>query len=332
MSILKIVFYLSSFCLIILSCNSSSTDKNLKSGTKDIIGQTKPALMVFPSDALLKRINCLTEVDNQGTLGYIRDYKKSFTTDSELKLIIASIEELFAKNGYPIENLEQQLKQIETENAIDDMESIAKDPKTLLMNTARPDFIIEIDYEAKQDPSSRNPHTLINYLITAIDVYSNKTVASITQTDLSNSENKSIAGIIKGNLDVKMDDFQQQLGNRFADINSNGAEITLRITVDGNTNLKLGDECLGTENYNDWINNWLKTNTVNQTFKPVKNTDMELRYTNVRIKAQATDGKKFTAYDFANKLKNDISKGCGIIVTNKTQGIGDAYVTVKSLK
>ena len=329
---LKKIIYSLVFMLLALSCNYFKSPKNLDFGTKNTIASTKPSLMIFPSDNLLKRANCIKEVDNQGTISYIRDYKKAFVNDDKLKFVIASIQELFANNGYPIESLEQQLKQIDNQNASDEMESLAKDPKTILLNTARPDFIIEIDYQEMQDPETRDPRMLCNYILTANDVYTNKVVASITQADLKSEEDKSIDATIKESLAKKIDEFQGQLKNRFDDINSNGAEITLRISVDDKASLNLGDECLGTQNYNDWINDWLKKNTLHQTFKPQLNTNSELKYLNVRIKATSDDGLKYTAYDFANDLKKDISKGCGISVDNKTQGIGDAYLIVKGLK
>lgn len=317
------------FITLAISCNTNNV---INVASQSTIERSKPSLMVFPSDAMLKRMSCISEIDNQGTISYIRDYKKAYINDSKLKFVIASIEELFAKNGYPIENLEQQLKQLDNENATDEIESLQKDPKTILMSTARPDFIIEIDYEANQDPTTRNLSIIISYILTAIDVYTNKTVASITQPDIKKPDDKNFAALIKENLDNKISDFQSQLSDRFNDISTNGAEITLRITVDGNANLNLGDECLGSENYNDWLNNWLKSNTVDQTYKPIKNTNSELRYTNIRIKSIADGGKKYTAYDFANDLKKDISKACGILASNKTQSIGDAYLTVKGLK
>ena len=317
---------------VVLSFSCGSNNNNQLSSLKAKNNLIKPSLIIFPSDALLKRLRCLTKTENQGTISYIRDYKKAFIKDSELKFIISSIEEIFATNGYPVENLEQQLKQIENENAIDDIESISKDSKTLLVNNIKPDFIIEIDYESQQDPNSRNPKKLVDYLLSARDVYTNKTVASVTEADINNPDNKSTMAIIKSNIEDKKNNFLAQLNQRFKDINQNGVEITLRITIDNNANLNLTDECLGSENYNDYINAWLKSNTLNQSYTPIKNTDKEIRYTNIRIKSKTSEGEKYLAYDFANDLKKDLSKGCGILVINKTQGIGDAYITVKGIK
>ena len=40
----------------------------------------------------------------------------------------------------------------------------------------------------------------------------------------------------------------------------------------------------------------------------------------------------FYDFDFTNDLKNSFSKACGIKATNRTQGIGDAYLIVSGLK
>jgi hypothetical protein len=321
---------LASVAIVAVSCKKSN---NLNDNMGGEVNRYNPTLMVFPSDALLKRLDCLNEIDNQGTVSYDRNYSKSFVQDSELKFVIANVEGAFSKSNYPLENLEQQLKQINNEKTMDAMESISTDARTQLLNTARPDFIIEVDYEYKQDPSSRNPKKILTYILTAIDVYTNKNVATITRSDIGNDDGSgSLAALIQKDLNENISDFQQQINNQFKDIIDNGVEITLRINTDENANLALGDECLGTENYNDWVNNWLKKNTVHSSFKSVKNSDKELKFTNVRIKTLTPSGEKYTAFDFASDLKRDISKSCGISCVNKTQGIADAYLVIKGLK
>ena len=326
---------------VIVSCGSGNNNKELKPSFSEAsnmtnegnaIDQTNPTLMVFPSDALLKRLGCLKEVQNQGLTSYQRNYNNAFIKDSELKFVIATIEEHFSTIGYPLENLEQQLKQITNEKAMDMIEDISKEPRTMLLNTTRPDFIIEIDYEYKQDPMSRNPKKILNYIITVLDVYTNKSVSSISRADIGkNNENITMISLLKEDLNNNISGIHQQIKNRFADQLANGIEISLRLTTD-NTDFNFSDECLGDENYNDWINNWLKKHTVNSAFKPVMNTNKEMRFTNVRIKPKTENGQRFTAYDFANELKKDFSKGCGVSCVNKTQGIGDAYIVLTGLK
>ena len=324
----RLIYILIAFLLF--SCNN----RNINDGNKkDNVNLLNPTLMIFPSDALLKRLGCLKEVENQGTTSYDRNYSKAFIQDSELKFVIASIEESFSKSNYPLENLEQNLKQINDSKTMDAVDGISTDAKTLLMNTARPDFIIEIDYEYKQDPTSRNPKKILTYLITAINAYTNKTIASITRADIGkDNEGSSLSGLIKDDLSDNIADFQKQINQHFSDMLDNGIEITFRISTDENANLHLGDECLGSVNYNDWVNDWLKQHTINSSFKSVISTEKELKFTNVRIKSKTEKGEKYTAFDFTNDLKKDFSKACGVSAKNQTQGIADAYLVLTGLK
>ncbi len=342
MTVLKKISLVAVTSLILSSCGSSDKSNQLVTDSKSAeelktegngVNQSNPALMVIPSDALLKRLGCLKEIENQGTTSYARDYNKAFVNDSELKFVFASIEETFSKAGYPLENLEQQLKSINNEKTMDDVEELSKDARTLLMNTVRPDFVIEVDYEYKQDPTSRNPKKILTYIVTALDAYTNKSVAAITRADIGKESNGSgFAALIKEDMTTNMGDFLKQISTRFSDELANGIEVTLRLTAEKEFSFNFGDECLGTENYNDWINSWLKKNTINSSFKSVKNTDKELKYTSVRIGLKDANGERFTTFDFANNLRKDFAKGCGIKVSNRTQGLGDAYLVVTGLK
>lgn len=209
--------------ILLSSCGSSDETSKLVPNAEqsetlktegNAIDQTNPALMVMPSDALLKRLGCLKQIENQGLISYERNFDKAFINDSELKFVIASIEEAFSKAGYPLENLEQQLKSINNEKAMDDVEELSKDPRTLLMNTARPDFIIEVDYEFKQDPNSRNPKKILTYIVTALDTYSSKSVGSITRADIGKENTGSgFAALIKEDLTANMGDLFRHVLN-----------------------------------------------------------------------------------------------------------------------
>ena len=114
-------------------------------------------------------------------------------------------------------------------------------------------------------------------------------------------------------------------------MNKNGVEITLRVTTNGKSGIAMDDDC-GNEEIGEKINAWLKLNTINQAFKMVKNTEVEVAYTNVRIKAREANGMKYTAYDFAKDLKKGLKKGCGLDVSNSTQSLGDAMLIVEGIK
>jgi hypothetical protein len=285
--------------------------------------------MVIPSDAMLKRMNCLAEVDNQGVTSYARDYAKSFIKDSELKFVVAEIEGQFSAKGFPLENLEQTLKMIGNNNAMDEMEGVARDLRAELMNTARPDYIVELDYELKQDPKSRNINKTLTYIVKCMDVYTNKSVASVTRANVGkDSESNDVPGLVKEDFSGTIGELSSGITNHFKDLLANGIEITLRLAVLNTSTIALDDDC-GDEEIGEKVVTWLKENTVNSSYKMAKNTETEMFFTNVRIFTQDESGNSYTAYDFAKDLKKGLKKGCGLSVTNKTQSLGDAFIQIK---
>jgi hypothetical protein len=315
--------------LVFFGC---SGDKLPAAGKEEASSQTMPTIMIFPSDALMLRMGFLKEVPNQGTMSYQRDYQEAFIRNPEIKFAISSLQEEFSKNGFKLEDMEQQLKQITNNNAMDDANGLAKDIKSELLNTVRPDYIIEVDYENKINEMSRNGDGAMTFTIKCLDVYTNKAVASCTEANVKMEANSSnMAAAIKSVIGKSMGDFKTQIGNHFTDLKKNGVEITLRVATKNDSGISLDDDC-GDEEIGEKIIAWLKQNTKNQAFKMVKNTKTEMYFTNIRIKSHTDEGAKYTAYDFAKDLKKGLKKGCSLEVENSTQSIGDAMVIIEKAK
>jgi nucleoside diphosphate kinase len=324
--------------IMCISCGDSGSQGNSMLPTNaaaqkakkesNAISQSLPSVMVIPSDAMLKRMDCLKEIENQGVTSYSRDYMKSFIKDSELKFVIAEIESGFSSKGFSLENLEQTMKLINGNNAMDNMEGVARDLRSELMNTAKPDYIIELDYELKQDPTSRNINKTLTYIVKCLDVYTNKSVASVTRANVGKtSENNDVPGLVKEDFSSAIDDLSAGITTHFIDLLANGIEVTLRVAVMNSSMIAIDDDC-GDEEIGERVVSWLKENTVNSTYKMVKNTGTEMFFTNVRIYTQDESGNSYTAYDFAKDLKKGLKNGCGLDVSNKTQSLGDAFLQI----
>ena len=311
------------------------TDSDIKLQKQGVnaITQSMPSVMVFPSDGMLKRLGYLKEKKNQGVVGYDRQYQQALIDDQSLKFAIAVIEEEFAKVGFPLDNLEQTLKQIVVSSAVDEMANVSKDVRAELLNTARPDYVIELDYNLITDLKSRNLNRSLTYSVRALDVYSNKTIASISKTNVGKEQktDNDAATLIKEAFPNNFQDFRSQITQHYADLLANGVEITLRLATKNSSGISIDDYC-GDKEVGESVVEWMKDNTVNQTYKMSKNTSSEIFFTNVRIYSQDEKGQKFTAYDFANSLKNEIKSGCGLDVSNKTQSIGDALIIIKGTR
>jgi hypothetical protein len=337
-----LLFFLYTCALFLSACGGKSGgdggllpgDGQVKSALEggNAITQSMPTLMVFPSDAMLDRLGALKTVENQGITSYQRDYQKAFIKNPDLKFAIAAVQEEFSKVGFPLEDMEQQLKQVANNNALDEMGEVARDARAELLNTVRPDYIIELDYELKTDAKSRNINKALNYSVKTLDVYTNKAVASITKANvgIDKAEN-DVPSLLKSDFPAALTDLKKQITGHYANLIANGVEITLRVAVSKTSDVKIDDDC-GDQELSERINNWLKDNTVKQAFKLTKNTSTEMAFTNVRIAAKTKDGKKYTAYDFAGELNRAMKNGCSLKSKNRTQSLGDAFVFIDGTK
>lgn len=338
-SIAKKSLLLSIPVLLFCSCGGSETENGsmmpsdgqvaAKKQSSNAISQSMPSIMVFPSDAMLLRMGFLEEVENQGMTSYQRNYQEAFIKDPDIKFTIAVIQEQFSKAGFPLEDMEQQLKKIANDNAMDEMTGIARDLRAELLNTVRPDYIIEVDYDLKADAKSRNLNKSLTYSVRCLDAYTTKSVASVSESEAGKEmEQNDVSSIIKAGFANSMSDLKMQITNHYADLLANGVEVTLRVATTNESGIQLDDDC-GDDEISEKINTWMKENTVNQSFKMSKNTGTEIYFTSVRIYAQDDNGNKYTAYDFASDLRKAIKNGCSIDVKNKTQSLGDALVVIE---
>ena len=84
------------------------------------MGQAKkPTLMVVPSDAWCKEHGFEQTFDNQGTPEQIPDYKAAVSTDKQLNAVISKINTLMADRGFPLKDLQQNVKSISNLSAED---------------------------------------------------------------------------------------------------------------------------------------------------------------------------------------------------------------------
>ena len=101
----------------------------------------KPTLMILPSDNWCEQRYFMTEFDNQGTKQKVPNYKQAFQEDTELGQVISKIGSLMIDRGFPLKDVEQELKAIEARNAEDNMttstasgSSISESPLDKLKN------------------------------------------------------------------------------------------------------------------------------------------------------------------------------------------------------
>lgn len=318
--------------VFLLSSCGGSGKQNENDGGVDVSQTQKPTMLVIPSDQLLQRFDKIKQQEALGKTIQVRDYSGYLMTDQDSKFIISSIQSKFIDFGYPLNDLEQMLKSINDQEMLDAVDGIQKDAKTILLTSAKPDIILELDYSLQTDRSSRDYKKTLTYTIRAIDAFSNKVVATIQQTNFSDGQKSSTpASLMQAAIDKDSKTFTKQINNHFNTIIEAGRDITLRVTIENGVNLTMSDECLDGDAYSDFIIDWIKVNTLQGAYNMQRNTETEMYFTNVRIKTLNENGTQYSAYDFARELSKALNKGCGVKSKNTTQGLGDATISIKGM-
>ncbi len=336
------VVFISFALFAIISCfsacsggkNKSLAEKASNSGdyeSKDVnaIQQALPTIMVLPSDNLLEEYNSLKTQTYEGRKFVLRDYQQYLLANNDNQQILSTVQGAFVDMNYPLNDLEQTLKQLNTQEATDIADNLEKDSKTLLLATAQPDIILELEYKNKMDLASHNVNSRqLSYTLRALDAYTNKVVATVNETGI---ENSNVVDAIQKSLNEKLPKLSEDIIKYFSDILYRGREVTVRVAVEKGSNVKLSDENVEGDTYSDWIVDYLNTHTIKGAYKMQRNSDNEIYFVNVRIKLLNEDGTQNSVYNWAREFRSAIRKNLGVKATNKAQGLGEILITLSGL-
>ena len=263
----------------------------------------KPTLMVVPSDAWCKEHKYEQTFDNQGTLEKIPDYKTAVATDKQLNAVISKINILMADKGFPLKDLQQNLKSIAKLSAEDRLitsktsgAAITESPLDRLRRTAKADIILEIDWTV----NTVGPKKSITYNLRALDAYSNKQVAGAEGTGQP-SFSAELPVLLEEAVQDHMDAFAERLQSHFDDLLTNGREVVLDMRIFDTSAVDFEKEYDGYE-LNEIIDNWLADNCVNHRFSKSDATETMILYEQVRIPLYKANGMAQDTYGFARDL------------------------------
>ena len=329
---MKYLYYIL-LTLSFVSCGQRNKKKNItdinitenNDNTVNVIDQAKPKLMIIPSDRMLKDEKCLAIKTFNGKETVIRDIYGFIVKSEKSNSIVSAIQKYFIHIGYPLNDLEQSLKSINNKQILDEADNIAKDAKTLLINTVLPDMILELDYQENVITGRTSRKSYINIALSAIDVYSDKVIAVSNKNNLD----MSLEEYLEKGITKDLETLEPQLRNYFADIVANGREISFRVTLGNDSPINLSDMYNNEgDTYSDWIRRWVITNAKNGSANMILNTKKEMAFTNVRISNLMDDGTQFNAYEFAGKFRKEFFKTFSLQSSNNSQGLGNALVII----
>lgn len=300
------------------------------------VTQALPTIMLLPADNTLQSFRAFSTKTVNGRAYQVRDYNKYLNNDDRFRRIASTVQASFNEDNYPLQDFEQTLKQLSTRSATDMADDLAQDAKTLLLQTANPDIILELNYfDNKQknslarSSSSSNKEKVVSYTLSAIDAYTNKVISTINENNISGST--STTEIIQKSLEKNMPQLKKDIVKYFSDLQTRGREVTLRVNVAKGSNQKLSDESIEGDTYADYIMDYVKRHTVKGAYKMQNNTPNELYLVNVRIPMVADDGTQYGVYDWTRELTKAMRKDLGVKTSNRSQGLGEIVLTIEGM-
>ncbi len=317
----------------------------------NVMGQAskkQPSIMVMPQDNWCIEQGYYNTVENPetGKKKKVPDYKEAFQESQDVGLAISKIGEIFSDRGFPLKDMEQRLKNIEEEKALDEVEEggrgTKKTLKEKLLNKAKADIILYLNW----DVNKQGPYKRVTFQLDAIDPYTAEQVGAASGTGPKNT----------GSLDVLLEEavlenvtnLQSQMQEYFNDLNENGRKIKMRIKISNSSNLTLKDYCSSSEQFQigqmfkDAVRYFQKQNeSVSQNFRTGGLKTNTLNFKMIRIpmfyeRESAFGGGKtkvaMNATNFSEKIKTLVAKKCDALEKENIKvtgiGLGEASLTI----
>jgi hypothetical protein len=297
----------------------------------------KPIIMIVPSD-----VYCITNGYSQqfvanGVEQTLPDYKKMMQNDRNMRLAITKLAAIMADRGFPLKDLEQELKNLEQEAAeaaaMQGKEGgeIVESPIDKLKRTAKADIILDLDFNIQK----RGPQNYIAFNLRGLDAYTAKQIAGAAGTGQP-STSAAPELLLEEAVISYIDEFNGRLQTFFEDMFKNGREIKLQLkrfnsaSFDFEEEFEYEGEIKG---FGDVIDEWLDKNCVQGRFNRVDGSGNMLKYEQVRIPMfkESSSGRQ-TAIDariFANDLRSLLRKPPFSIDCKVYQrGLGEAWIVV----
>ena len=297
----------------------------------------KPVIMVFPSDQYCISRGYSMTFNNQGVSQTLPDYKKALQTDPDLRLVITKMGQIMADRGFPLKDLEQEMKNIEQEGAEMAMltsktgAGIVESPIDRLKRTAKADIILDLDFTIKKS----GPKTYISFNLKGLDAYSAKQVSGVAGAGQPSAA-AAPEILLEEAVLSQMDSFNAGLMRHFEDMFANGREVKMLVRLwdssvdDLETEYEVNGETIELITA---IDHWLDENCVSGRYNRSDATASMGRYEQVRIPLMKKDTKGVErAVDtrtFVTDLRTYLSKAPFNITSKVYQrGLGEAWLII----
>ena len=285
--------------------------------------------MVVPSDAWCIKNGYVMEFDNDGTKVKIPNYKKAMQENTDILLVIASINDMMAERGFPLKNLDSAMKTLESNAAEDNMRmskesgaSVNENPIDALKKVAKADIIIQLTWTV----NVTGPKKSITFILQGLDSYTDKQIAGANGTGAP-SFSAEVPVLLKEAVTAHIDNFSASLQTHFDDMFENGREVIIRIQTWDDFDGDLESEDYGDDELGVLIEDWMAENTVKGRFNTTDMTENMALFEQVRIPLYNAKGRAQDARGFAKGLRKWL-KAEPMLIQSKLvmKGLGRATI------
>ena len=296
----------------------------------NLFGQAKkPTLMILPSDKWCEQHFFMTEFDNQGIKQKVPNYKQAFQEDTEIRQVISKIGALMADRGFPLKDVEQEIKAIEYRTAKDNMTASATSGSSIseslfdkLRNSAKADIFIQIWWEVNKTEQGKT----ISFVLEAFDPYTSKRIASSSGNSRPNAVD-IVPVLLQNAILSNIDPFVGHLQAHFDDMLTNGREIKLTVNTSDSWDKNLETEIDGREIKN-YIQRWVEKKAVNNRFNLRDQTENRIRF-EVRIPLFDANNNPVDTRQFAQGLEKYLKAApLNLEVKLMTRGLGEVIIVL----
>ena len=190
--------------------------------------EKKPTLMLLPSDNWCTQRFFTQTFDNQGIKVRIPDYQRAFQEDIELKNVLAKVRELLISRGYSVKDCAQELNNIATKTAEDNVTmsktsgaSLTESPLDMLKRRTKADILIKVDWNVNKSQGSQS----VTFILEAVDTYTSKNIASVSGT--GPMSNNIIASQLEAAIENHINSFDSQMTMYYNDLEINEPDLVI---------------------------------------------------------------------------------------------------------
>ena len=292
----------------------------------------KPTIMVVPSDRFCISKDFKFVFENQGMKQTLPDYKTALQTDPDLRLVITKMAQIMADRGFPLKDLEQELKNLEQERAESSMltssssgSEMAESPIDALKRVAKADIIMDLDFEIKR----QGPQKYITFNLKGLDAYTAKQVSGAAGAGKPSTA-AAPELLLEEAVLSHMDGFNAGLQRHFDDMFAKGREVKVQIKVWSNWGHNLesefGDE---SKELTTIIEDWFADNCVEGRYNLSDATENFMKLEQVRIPMMKTDAKGRSRAVDTRSFVGDLRKylnDMGVPSKLYLRGLGEAWL------